>query len=98
MHLIEDIDEGIGDGDGPVMRIVTAYRALKKNGPAGEIDLCGRQIERFGEIAAGVMQQAAKCLRRVRRRGRSRDKGPPLLLAKELPPPLFVERGARIFL
>jgi hypothetical protein len=39
------------------------------------------------------MQQAAKRLCRVRRRGSSRDKVPALLFVEEQPPPLFVEQG-----
>ena len=98
MHLIEQGDEGVGDGDGPVIGIDAAYRALKENGPAGEIDLRRREIEGFREIAAGVMQQAAKRLCRVRRTGRSRNKGLALLLVEEQPPTLFVEQGrARFF-
>jgi len=50
-----------------------------------------REFEGFREIAAGVVQQAAKRLGRVRRSGRSRDKGPPLLLVEEQPPLLVVE-------
>jgi hypothetical protein len=97
MHLIEQGDEGVGDGDGPVIGIDAAYRALKENGPAGEIDLPRREFEGFREIAAGVMQQAAKRLCRVRRISRSRDKGPPLLLVEEQPPPLLVEQGSPRF-
>ena len=97
MHLIEQGDEGIGHGDGAVIGIDAAYRALKANGPAGEIDLPRRELEGFREIAAGVVQQAAKRLCRVRRSGRRRDKGPPLLLIEEQPPPLLVEQGCAGF-
>jgi hypothetical protein len=97
MHLIEQGDEGVGDGNGPVIGINAPYRALKENGPAGEIHLSRREFEGFREIAAGVMQQAAKRLCRVRRRGRSLDKVLALLRVEEQPPPLFVEQGRSRF-
>ena len=97
MHLIEQGDEGIGDGDGPVIGIDAAYRALKENGPAGEIDLRRRELEGFREIAPGVMQQAAKRLCRVRRRGRSPDKVLAFLRVEKQPPPLLVEQGCPRF-
>jgi len=93
MHLIEQLDEGVGNGNGAVVHVQTPYLGLKDNGPAGEIDLKRRQIERFREIAAGVMQQAAKRLCRVRCRGRSGDKSLALLFAEELPPPLFIKQA-----
>ena len=97
MHLIEQGDEGVGDGNGPVIGIDATYRALKENGPAGEIDLHRRELEGFREIAAGVMQKAAKRLRRVRRTSRSRDKRLAFLRVEDQPPPLLVEEGCPRF-
>jgi hypothetical protein len=98
MHLIEQGDEGVGDRDGPVIGIDATYRALKENGPAGEIDLSRREFEGFREIAAGVVQQATKRLCRVRRSGRRRNKRLAFLRVEEQPPLLLVEQGrARFF-
>jgi hypothetical protein len=97
MHLIEQGDKGIGHGDGAVIGIDAAYRALKANGPAGEIYLSRRELEGFREIAAGVVQQAAKRLRRVRRSGRSRNKRLAFLRVEKQPPPLLVEQRSAGF-
>jgi len=97
MHLIEQGDEGAGNGDGPVIGIDAAYRALKENGQAGEIHMSRRELEGFREIAAGVVQQAAKGLRRVRRTGRSRNKRLALLRVEKQTPPLLVEQGRSRF-
>jgi len=93
MHLIEQLEEGVGNGNGPVVHVDAPNLGLKDNGLAGEINLKRRQIERFREIAARVMQQAAKGLCRVGRMSRSGDKSLALLLAEELPPPLLIEQA-----
>ena len=57
-----------------------------------------RELEGFREIAAGVVQQAAKGLRRVRRTGRSRNKRLAFLRVEEQSPLLLVDQGrARFF-
>jgi hypothetical protein len=39
MHLIEQLEEGVGNRDGPVVNVEAPYLRLKDNGLAGEIDL-----------------------------------------------------------
>ena len=97
MHLIEQGDEGVGGRDGPVIGVGAAYRGLKENGQAGEIDLARREIEGFREIAARVVRQAAKRLRRIRRSGCSRNKRLAFLRVEKQSPPLLVKQGCPRF-
>lgn len=58
MHLIEEIKEGIRHGNGP--RALRVVRAGKGNRLGIKVYLLRREIHGLGEIAAGVMQEAAK--------------------------------------
>src|SRR5271155_973462 len=58
MHLIEEIKEGIRHRNGP--RLLGVVRAGKDNRPGVKVYLLRGEFHGFGEIAAGVMQQAAK--------------------------------------
>ena len=58
MHLIEEINEGIRHGNGP--RFLGVVRAGKRNRPGVKVYLLRREIHGLCEIAAGIMQQAAK--------------------------------------
>jgi hypothetical protein len=62
MHVIEKIDEGVGNGDSP-----GDLGTLKDNRPAPAVDASKREVQRLREIAAGVMQDVAKSPDRIRR-------------------------------
>lgn len=86
MHLVEKINDGVGDGDRS-----RNLGVLKDNRPAGAVDVPGRESERLREIAAGVMQDAAKSPDGILRAVRRRDKGAALLLVEKEPLSLLVE-------
>ena len=58
MHLIEEIKEGLRHGNGP--RLLGVVRAGKAYRPGVKVNLLRRKFHGLGEIAAGIMQQAAK--------------------------------------
>jgi len=60
MHLIEKVEKGIRHGNFPPDVGQVRQQAGKDDHPLSKIDLFGCELERFREIATGVMQQAAK--------------------------------------
>src|ERR1700722_15292521 len=60
MNLIEKLEKGIRHGNRSPDSRQVRQQAGKNDHPAREIDLLGREVERLREIAAGVMQEAAK--------------------------------------
>jgi len=90
MHLFEQFDEGVRDRNGP--RDLGVVRVGKSNRSSGKVNLMRHEIERFGEIAAGVMQQAAKGLDVIPRAARCLDKGLALLLIEKEAFSLIVEK------
>src|SRR5438105_4935769 len=97
MHCIEKLDEGVRHGNGP--RELRVVRAGKDYRPAGAINLRRREIHGLGEIAAGVMQQAAKSLGLVLLLPvRSIDKGRALLFTEKQALAVNVEKMCSHFL
>jgi hypothetical protein len=93
VHFIEKIEEAVRNGNGPGDLGPARQEAGKDNSPARAVDLVRREIHGLGEIAAGVMQQAAKGPRLgVLQPVRSINKGLALFVIEKEPLSLLIEK------
>jgi hypothetical protein len=88
MHLFKKADEGVGDRDRS-----DDCRAVQENGSAGDVDLRGCQSFRFRQIAAGVMEQTAKCPRWALLPVRGRKKSTAFLVIEEKASSILVKQA-----